>query len=62
MVNNHEKGQLGMRVRLVTFGKERGTHELMCLKHSTFLTSLNLTSVSGCAAVENQNKKINTKM
>lgn len=42
-----EKGQLSMRVSFVTFGKERSTHGLMDLKHSTFLANLNLTSIQG---------------
>lgn len=42
-----EKGQRSMRVSFVTFGKERDTHGLMGLKHSTFLANLNLTSIQG---------------
>lgn len=42
-----EKGQLGMRVNFVTFGKERDTHGFMGLKPSTFLASLNLTNIQG---------------
>lgn len=41
-----EKGQLGMMVRFVTFGKEEETHVLMPLKCS-FPASWTLTGIQG---------------
>lgn len=47
MVSDPRKGQLDRRGRLVTFGKERGMHRLVCFKQPPFLTGLNLTSTQG---------------
>lgn len=51
-----------MKVRFVTSGRERGTRGLMCLKYSTFLANLSLTSIHGKLVVENKNKKLTQKI
>lgn len=55
-----EKGQLGMMVRFVTFGKEEETHVLMPLKCS-FPASWTLTGIQGELWLRIKKKKINRK-